>query len=94
MQNDICISKRLNECRGVVPGGAGGAMAPLDFGRSANLISQPGGADYAHQITIGTPGFQTFLRPWNAQWDQSQFEITSVLQANLNLRNSHHSKLT
>ena len=25
--------------RGVVPGGAGGAMAPPDFGRSVNLIS-------------------------------------------------------
>ena len=26
-------------CRGVVPGGAGGGMAPPDFGRSVNPIS-------------------------------------------------------
>ena len=24
-------------------------------------LSQPGGADYAHQITTGTPGFSNFL---------------------------------
>ena len=28
--------------RGVVPGGAGGAMAPSDFGRSVNPISTKG----------------------------------------------------
>ena len=43
--------------RPVVPGGAGGAMAPPDFGRSVNPISTRGGADYAHLITTGTPGF-------------------------------------
>ena len=43
-------------CRGVVPGGAGDAMTPPDFGRQLTL-SQPGGADYAHHITTGTPGF-------------------------------------
>ena len=42
--------------RGVVPGGAGGAMAPPDFGKSVTL-SQPGGTDYAHLFTTGTPGF-------------------------------------
>jgi hypothetical protein len=42
--------------RGVVPGGAGDAMTPPDFGRQLTL-SQPGGADYAHHITTGTPGF-------------------------------------
>ena len=42
--------------RGVVPGGAGGAMAPPDFGRSVNPISTRG-RDYAHLITTGTPGF-------------------------------------
>ena len=39
--------------RGVVPGGA---MAPPVFGRSVNPISTRG-ADYAHHITAGTPGF-------------------------------------
>ena len=42
--------------RGVVSEGAGGAMAPPDFGRSVNPISTRG-TDYAHLITTGTPGF-------------------------------------
>ena len=45
--------------RGVVPGGAGGAggaMAPPDFGRSVNPISTRW-TNYAHLITTGTPGF-------------------------------------
>ena len=33
------------------------AMVPPDFGSSFNPISQPEGADYAHHITTGTPGF-------------------------------------
>ena len=45
-------------CRPVVPGGAGGSIAPPDFGRSVNL-SQPGGTDYAHYITTGIPGFSS-----------------------------------
>ena len=42
--------------KGVVPGGAGGAMAPPDFGSSVNPISNRG-TDYAHLITTGTPVF-------------------------------------
>ena len=36
-----CPKNERNICpsRGVVPGGAGGAMAPQDFGRSVNPIS-------------------------------------------------------
>ena len=34
-------------CMGIVPGGAGGAMAPPDFGRLVNPISTRG-TDYAH----------------------------------------------
>ena len=45
-----------NRSRGVVPGGAGGAMEPPDFGRSVNPISTRG-TDNAHLITTGTPGF-------------------------------------
>ena len=42
----------------VIPGGAGDAMAPPDYGRSDQLtLSQPGGEDYAHHINTGTPGF-------------------------------------
>ena len=38
-------------------------MAPPDFGRSVTL-SQPREADYAHQIILVPPDFQTFRRPW------------------------------
>ena len=48
--------------RGVVTGGAGGAMATPDFGRSVNPISTRG-ADVAHEIILAPPDFQTFLRP-------------------------------
>ena len=41
---------------GVVLGGAGGAMAPPDFGRPVTPISTRG-TDYSHLITTGTPGF-------------------------------------
>ena len=51
------------DIRPVVPGGAGGAMAPPDFGRSVNPISTKG-ADYAHQIVLAPPDFQIFRRPW------------------------------
>ena len=42
--------------RPVVPGSAGGAMAPPIFGTSVNPISTKG-ADYAPHITTGTPRF-------------------------------------
>ena len=45
------------QCRPVVPGGAGGAMAPPpNFGRS-----QPRGADYAHGIGLDRTGHMSFL---------------------------------
>ena len=53
-----------------VPAGAGGALAPPDFGRSVNSIqgqlqvtvlalSQPRGTDYAHQIILAPRDSQT-----------------------------------
>ena len=42
------------------------AMSPPDFGRSINPISsrwRGGKADYAHQIILTLPDFQTLLRP-------------------------------
>ena len=48
--------------RGVVSGGAGGTMAPPDFGRSVNPISTRG-ADYDPTSLLAPPDFQTFLRP-------------------------------
>ena len=50
--------------RPVIPEGAGGVMAPPDFGRSVNLISTKG-ADYAHQIMLAPTDFKTFRRPWS-----------------------------
>ena len=32
---------------------------------SQETLSQPRGADYAHQIMVAPPDFQTFLRPWD-----------------------------
>ena len=43
--------------RAVVSRGAGGALAPPEFGSSVNL-SQAEWADYANHITDSTPGFE------------------------------------
>ena len=58
------LNSKKNYLRGVVPGGAGGPMAPPDFVISVNPISttKGGGADYACQIILASPDFQTFLR--------------------------------
>ena len=53
--------------RGVVPGGAGGAMAPPDFGRSVNPISTKG-TDDAHLIT--TPGFSDLPTALKSQMNE------------------------
>ena len=55
--NDKCIII-YNQChfRPVVPGGAGGAMAPPDFGRSVNPISTKGDR-LCPPCNSGTPGF-------------------------------------
>ena len=45
-------SKSIIPDRGVVPGYARCAMAPDQL-----TLFQPGGTDYAHLITTGTPGF-------------------------------------
>ena len=37
-----CGIRYLEQGRGVIPGGAGGFMAPPDFGRSVNPISTRG----------------------------------------------------
>jgi hypothetical protein len=42
--------------RPVVPGGAGGAMTPPNFGRSVNSLSTKGGR-LCTPTTPGTPGF-------------------------------------
>ena len=42
--------------RGVVPGGAGPQILADQL-----TLSQPEGADYAHQIILAHPDFQTFL---------------------------------
>ena len=47
-------------CKPVVPGGAGGAMAPPDFGRSVNPISTKG-VRLCPPNNTGTPGFSDLL---------------------------------
>ena len=49
--------------RAVVSGGAGGTLAPPEFGSHVNPIPTKG-ADYAHHITASTPRLKkltTFL---------------------------------
>ena len=48
--------------RPVVHGGAEGAMAPQILADQLTL-SHPRGADYAHQLIMASPDFQTFRRP-------------------------------
>ena len=70
-----CMADHSKKARPVVPEGAGGAMAPPDFGRSVNLISTRG-TDYAHLITTGTPGFSDLQTVWcstNITTNQNQF---------------------
>ena len=57
LQSSIINDALPGRSRGVVPGGAGGAggaMASPDFGRSVNPISTRE-TDYARLITTGTP---------------------------------------
>ena len=50
--------------RSVVPGGARGAIALHSQILTDQLtLSQPRGAEYAHQIVLTSPNFQTFRRP-------------------------------
>ena len=60
-------------CMGVVPGDAGGAMAPPDFGRSVTPISTKGGR--LCQIILAPSDFQTFRRPC----DQYVYDFTKFV---------------
>ena len=53
------INISLAVSRPVVPGGAGPQILADQL-----TLSQPREADYAHQIILAPPDFQTFLRPW------------------------------
>ena len=53
--------------RDVVPGGAGGAMAPPDFGRSLNTISSKRGRLCPPPNNTGTPGFSDLPTALNRQ---------------------------
>ena len=50
------FNQTFHYTKGVIPGGAGGAMAPPDFGRSVNPISTKGGR-LCPSNNAGTPGF-------------------------------------
>ena len=58
------LHEKPYKCRPVVPGGAGGAITPPDFGRSVipTYLNRGVGADYARQIKLAPPDFQTLLR--------------------------------
>lgn len=59
VEGRMLIHKFHTIFRLVVPGGAGGAMAPPDFGLN---LSQPSrGSDYAQQILLAPPGFSDLL---------------------------------
>ena len=49
---------------------SGGALAPLVFGRTVNPISTRG-ADYAHHITTGPPGFSDLPTALDSEPDSS-----------------------
>ena len=48
-------------------------LAPPDLGSSINPTSTKG-ADYAHQIILATPDFQTFRRPWIVSHSRNVFK--------------------
>ena len=58
--------------RGVVPGGAGGAMA-LHFGRSVNPIASEGRGRLCPPNNTGTPGFSDLLTPLKPEQDHESF---------------------
>ena len=69
------IHGEASQGRPVVAGGAGGTMArPPDFGRSVNPISTKG-ADYAHQLILAPPDFQTFRQPCNSCKEQAHLHL-------------------
>ena len=46
-------------------------------------LTQPGGADYAHQILLSPPDFQTFLRPWDTNTFLQSDELKPHLLTNM-----------
>ena len=54
----------LFNCRPVVPGVAGGVPWYPQILADQLSLSQPGGADYAHQITLAPTSCQNFIQPY------------------------------
>ena len=65
-------------CRPVVPGGAGDAIAPPDFGRSVNPISTKGGRLCPPNNT-GTPGFSDLPTALEHQQGTSAASSSSLI---------------
>ena len=63
----IIINLYYVHCRSVVPGGAGGAMAHPDFGRSVYPSFNQGEQIMPTWLLLTPPDFQTFRRPWKAK---------------------------
>ena len=66
--------------RPIIPGGAGGAgqilkdqlLTPISY-----TLYQPGGAENAHHITIGTPGFSDLPSALFSEWLTKAYVIRS-----------------
>ena len=61
------INTSYQQCRGVVPGGAGGAMHPQILADQS--IPRGREAAYAHHIKLAPLDFQTLLRPCNSSFN-------------------------
>ena len=76
--------------RPVVPGGAGGAMASPDFGKSVNPISARG-ADQATRSLLAHKEFQAFLRPCTVT-THMKFPLQTFVGLDLILSHSLYSE--
>jgi hypothetical protein len=75
------VSRQASRSQGarcnVGAGGAGSAIARIDLANQLTL-AQPEGADYAHQITTGNPGFSNLPTALpNTDFESMQFLTTS-----------------
>ena len=64
--------------QGCSKGGGRGAAAPPQILADQLTLSQPGGTDYAHLITTGTPGFSDLPTALN-RWSSDSFDINTIV---------------
>ena len=73
------LHKKTMAIRPVVPGGAGGAMAPPNFGRSVNPTSTKGGRLCPPNNT-GTPGFSDLPTASKSQQVTVAFNFFNIFE--------------